>query len=153
MKPIKPYHGMDSIKNLQWKPQKSDPPQAGWIQLIIHDESYKILSLLRQGYYNWESLVKVIKIYPASGRVTAIEILQWIPSIYLLCCMMITKCPHASYNKTQQFYKFNQPAWGGVNFYDFHRGFSIKTTTYITDCKKFDVNLLLHQLSKLKKLN
>ena len=66
---------------------------------------------------------------------------------------MIIKCFHASYNQTQRFCKFNQPAWGGVNFYGFHRGFSIETTTYITDCKEFDVNLLLYQLSKLKKLN
>ena len=79
MKALKLYCGIDSIKNQQWKPQKSDPPQAGWIHLIIYDENHKILSLFRRDYYNWEFLVKVIKIYPVSDGETAIEILQWKP--------------------------------------------------------------------------
>lgn len=40
-----------------------------------------------------------------------------------------------------------------MNFYNFYCWFLINPTTYITDCNKFDIKLIIHPLSKLKILN
>lgn len=42
--------------------------------LKIRNKSHKNLSRLRRDDYNWDSGLKVIKVYPASGRMTIIEI-------------------------------------------------------------------------------
>ena len=51
------------------------------------------------------------------------------------------------------FLKIIQLPSGGLDFYNFHRQFSIDAITHITDCNEFDVKFIIYPLSKLKKLN
>ena len=54
-------------------------PQEEWLQLRMHDIYYKNLPRLKRVDYIWESIVKAIKIQPASDGLITIENAQCMP--------------------------------------------------------------------------